>query len=180
MVRAASAGYPGGAFHTPMPPYPYAALRYGEHGFGVVQVLCDPTGKVAEARMLLETGYLDLDKYTLDFARAHWTGQPNSTWKVPVEYRFTNRVVMPGAKGTSVKGWYTPMPPYPPDSMRKMESGSGVIKIVTNDAGQVADARMIRSTGAQRLDTVTVYYALASWHGPARSIREIPVSFGIK
>ena len=64
-----------------------------------------------------------------------------------MEFRFTNRVVMPGATGTRVKGWYTPMPPYPPDSLRKMEAGAGVMKIVTDTAGHVTDARMIQSTG---------------------------------
>ena len=178
---AAEVVHTSGVVHTPTPPYPYTARQNREQGYGIVRVTCDATGKAVDVVMARSTGYDDLDENVLAYARAHWSGLPNTRFRVPVDYRLT------GPHGgtrdlpkASPGGWYTPIPRYPTDSVRFMESGSGVVKIATDANGRVAKAEMIKSTGARRLDDVTIDYAMGFWKGPPKSIREVPVSYVLK
>ena len=174
---AAETTHTTSGIYTPIPPYPMMARRNIEQGFGLVRVTCDGVGKVAEVKMVRSTGYDDLDENVLSFARAHWHGPPNTRFRVPVDYRLSGSHSPPKIAKTGPGEWSTPMPHYPHDSVRFLESGSGVVKVVTDANGQVCKADMAKSTGVKRLDDATVDYAIGLWKGPPKSTREVAVRF---
>ncbi len=166
-----------GQVHTPIPPYPYTARQNYEQGAGTVRVWFDGSGKAAKATIAHSTGYEDLDENVVSFARAHWTGPPNATVNVPVDYRLGKRNGDPGS-GKRLSGqWYTPTPHYPHAAVQFLESGSGMVRVATDATGRINHAEMIRSTGVKRLDENTIHYALNFWGGPSNSTKEVPVSY---
>ena len=72
--------------HTPHPSYPYAARAKHVQGSGVCHVVFGVTGHVASAEMTRSTGSDILDNNTVEFAKANWTGAPNSSVNVPITY----------------------------------------------------------------------------------------------
>ena len=176
----AEATHTGGTIYTPIPPYPLSARQNIEQGFGIVHITCDNSGKVAQAVMTRSTGYDDLDENVLNFARAHWHGQPNTRFSVPVDYRLIGSHADTAAGKTPPGEWFTPMPHYPRASVKFLESGSGVVKIATDANGRTIKAYMIKSTGVKRLDDATIDYAIGFWRGPKNNSREVPVRFVLK
>lgn len=87
-----SAGRPGGAPggirpRTPKPPYPFQARVAKLTGSGICRVTFDAAGRVMGAVMIQSIGNTLLDNNTASYARANWSGQPNSVADVPVTYR---------------------------------------------------------------------------------------------
>ena len=72
--------------HTPMPPYPSSVRAAHVVGSGLFAVDFDRSGHAASVTIVQSTGSDALDANTVSFAKASWTGQPDSTAKVPVNY----------------------------------------------------------------------------------------------
>ena len=72
---------------TPTPGYP--AVAYAAHitGAGRCQVTFGASGNVVKATMVKSTGAKVLDDNTLAWARAHWTGRPDTRVQVPITYK---------------------------------------------------------------------------------------------
>ena len=56
-------------------------------GSGSVRVTFDATGHVSKIAVVKSVGSALLDKNTLEYGRANWKGQPNSTVIVPITYK---------------------------------------------------------------------------------------------
>jgi protein TonB len=73
--------------HTPKPPYPYQARAARLQGSGSVRVSFDSAGRCSSCTIVQSVGSGVLDSNTTNFARANWTGPPNSTTTVPITYQ---------------------------------------------------------------------------------------------
>lgn len=85
-------GTPGAAHlgvkpHTPQPPYPYQARAAHITGSGSVSVTFDGSGHASSVSISQSVGSAILDSNTVQFARANWTGTPNTHVTVPITYR---------------------------------------------------------------------------------------------
>lgn len=81
-------GTPGGGhLHTSKPPYPYQARAARLQGSGSVRVTFDGSGHVSSAVIEQSVGSGILDNNTISYAKANWTGPPNTTTTVPITYR---------------------------------------------------------------------------------------------
>ena len=56
-------------------------------GSGVCRVTFDGSGHVSDASMTQSIGSGILDNNTIQFAKANWSGAPNTTTNVPITYR---------------------------------------------------------------------------------------------
>ena len=59
-------------------PYPYASVVHKETGSGLIELTTGADGKVAEAEMIQKIGHPSLDTEAVTYAKAQWTGPPNS------------------------------------------------------------------------------------------------------
>jgi TonB family protein len=73
--------------HTSKPPYPYQARAARLQGSGSVRVVFDGSGHVSSAVIEQSVGSGILDSNTISYAKANWTGPPNTTTTVPITYR---------------------------------------------------------------------------------------------
>ena len=85
-------GTPGAAHlgvkpHTPQPPYPYQARAAHITGSGSVAVTFDGSGHASSVTVSQSAGSGLLDNNTIQFAKANWTGTPNTRVTVPITYR---------------------------------------------------------------------------------------------
>ncbi len=85
-------GTPGAAHlgvkaHTPQPPYPYQARAAHITGSGSVSVTFDGSGHASSVSVSQSVGSAILDSNTVQFAKANWTGTPNTHVTVPITYR---------------------------------------------------------------------------------------------
>jgi TonB family protein len=69
------------------PPYPAEMIRLGKEGVVEVEILVNPDGRVAEARILKSSGFSAFDRVTVDEARRKWRfkpatrdGEPYAQW----------------------------------------------------------------------------------------------------
>jgi len=79
---------------SPAPSYPPAALRRGESGTVVVQVLVDASGQPLDAKVIQRSGSRDLDRAALEAVRgwrfqpAQSNGQPmQGTLEIPFDFK---------------------------------------------------------------------------------------------
>ncbi len=86
-------GTPGAAhlgsagWHKPDPPYPAQARMSHVVGSGSVRCATDASGQVISAVIVESAGSAILDHNMTSFARANWSGPPNSTATIPFTYR---------------------------------------------------------------------------------------------
>ncbi|HZJ15661.1 MAG TPA: energy transducer TonB [Chthoniobacteraceae bacterium] len=76
----------GPGWRTVRPPYPAKAMAARAQGKGVFRISTNRDGRVEKVEIIEKIHPL-LDGYTAGFARAHWTGPPNTTRDVPVSYQ---------------------------------------------------------------------------------------------
>lgn len=67
------------------PPYPSAAIRFGEEGNLDIEVLVAGNGRVVDARITRSSGHVRLDQAALDEARRNWRLKPATVGGDPVE-----------------------------------------------------------------------------------------------
>jgi protein TonB len=67
------------------PPYPSAAIRFGEEGNLDIEVLVSRNGRVADARIARSSGYPRLDQAALEEARRAWRLKPGTVDGEPIE-----------------------------------------------------------------------------------------------
>ena len=67
------------------PPYPSAAIRFGEEGNLEIEVLVARNGRVADARIARSSGYPRLDQAALEEARRGWRLKPGTVDGEPIE-----------------------------------------------------------------------------------------------
>ncbi len=74
--------------YTPVPPYPYQAVRARLEGSGTAKVSFDETGKAISVTMVKSTGSSVLDDNTIAYGFANWRSMRGKmTSFVPVAYR---------------------------------------------------------------------------------------------
>jgi len=86
VIDAKGAKPVGPGWRTSRGPYPAEALAARAQGVGVVRISTNRDGRVEKAEMIKKIHPL-LDAHTVAFARANWTGPPNTTRDVPIIYR---------------------------------------------------------------------------------------------
>ena len=69
------------------PPYPAQARMAHIQGSGSVRVSTDGSGHVVSAVIVQSVGSGLLDNNTLQYAKANWSGPPNSTVVIPITYK---------------------------------------------------------------------------------------------
>jgi TonB family protein len=77
-------------WHRPEPPYPAQAKILHITGSGSVRCVTDSSGRVVSAVIVESAGSPILDHSMMSFAKANWSGPPNSTAVIPFTYRFLN------------------------------------------------------------------------------------------
>ncbi len=80
-------GTPGGRLRVSRPPYPYQARAAHLQGSGSVHVVFDGSGHVSSAEIVQSVGSGILDNNTVSYAKANWTGPPNTSATAPITYR---------------------------------------------------------------------------------------------
>ena len=132
----------------------------------------DAHGRATSVAVIESTGSKILDKNTVDFARQHWTVQPNTTALVPIYWQLS--------PSTKTKVHYrTPAIPYPYSARANPLHGSGSVRVTFDARGKAISAEMTRSTGNSVLDEATTSFARANWTstGGGCSTIEVPVAF---
>lgn len=173
------------------PDYPYEARRSGTTGSGIILLEIDPaTGEVKKASMAQSTGSPILDRAALDAFR-RWRFKPGTTHLVKVPITFTvggnvrteyavKKKPMDEAlerflgKGTVIRG---PIPEYPRSVPWIDKAGKGVYELHVQKDGRVSEVRILKRSGDDTFDQVTVT-TLRKWRlrrGPL--ILELPLSF---
>ena len=173
------------------PDYPYEARRSGITGSGIILLEVEPaTGEVKKASMAASTGSAILDRAALDAFR-RWRFKPgtNRLIKVPITFTVAGNVRTEYAvkkkpidealarflgKGTVIKG---PIPEYPRSLPWTNKSGRGVYEMHVQKDGRVSKVRIIKRSGDDTFDRVTLS-TLRNWRlrrGPL--ILELPLSF---
>lgn len=176
---------------APRPEYPYEARRAKITGTGVVVLQVDPsTGKVTSARMEPSTGSAILDRAAL-WAFRRWRFKPGSVkmLRSPITFTMAGNVVtefvvkkkpMDEAlarflgEGTVIDG---PIPEYPRYPRWIDKTGKGVYELHVQKNGRVSDVRIMKRSGDDTFDRVTVR-TLRKWRlrrGPL--ILELPLRF---
>ncbi len=82
----------------------------------------------------------------------------------PVSGAGTGMAGVPGAKPGKAR---TPQPTYPSYASAGRMSGTVVVSLVVDDAGNVVSCSLVRSCGFPQLDSHTCDYIRRSWHWPA-------------
>lgn len=62
------------------PKYPMSVAKAGRGGHGVVSVAFDACGRVTDARMVVKTGWRELDQASIEAARTWTLGKPKPDW----------------------------------------------------------------------------------------------------
>jgi protein TonB len=75
------------------PPYPAEMIRLGKEAVVDVEVLVNPDGRVAAARVLNSSGFSAFDRVTLEEARRKWRFKPATRDGVPYAQWTRQRVV---------------------------------------------------------------------------------------
>lgn len=179
------------ATHAPRPEYPYEARRLGLTGSGIVKIEVDPeSGRVTSARMDPSTGHAILDKAATDAFRL-WRFKPGLVrrvrspitftttgtpfYRLDVKAKSTDEVLAAFlGKGTVLRGSF---PAYPRSVEWTPKQGSGVYELHVQKDGSVGQVKVLKSSGDQTFDEVTVK-TLRKWklrRGPL--IIELPLSF---
>ena len=183
------------AVYTPRPTYPYEARARHLQGSGVAILTIDPaTGNVSNAVMAVSTGAQILDNAAIS-AFSQWRFRPGTVSKVRLPITFTlafgrGSVVMEVRvlKAPRLDHALAPflgkenvikasMPVYPANPPWTSKQGRGVYEIHVNKAGTVTDVKILKSSGDQTFDDVTVK-TLHQWrlrNGP--KIIELPLAF---
>jgi TonB family protein len=81
------------------PPYPASLIRNGTEGSVDVEVFVQPSGRVADARIVRSSGHELFDRATLDEARRNWrllpatrNGEPYAQWyRLRVVFKLKNQ-----------------------------------------------------------------------------------------
>ena len=174
------------------PEYPYEARRRHLTGTGYIVVEVNPaTGRVTRAYMDPGTGSTILDNEAL-FAFRRWRFKPGTPPRMrsPISFMMAagtgprDRLVASRSmddalaaflgKGTVVNG---PIPEYPRDPAWTNKRGKGVYEIRAAKNGRVEAVRVVKPSGDEVFDHVTVE-TLRKWklrRGPL--IVELPLSF---
>ena len=179
------------ATKAPRPEYPYEARRTRLTGTGIVKIEVDaPTGRVTSVRMDPSTGHAILDQAAIEAFR-EWRFKPGMVSRVrtPITFTVSGSPVYELAvkakstdevlaaflgKGTVVRGRF---PAYPTSVPWTTKQGSGVYELHVQKDGSVGQVKVLKSSGDQTFDDVTVK-ALRKWklrRGPL--IIELPLSF---
>jgi protein TonB len=72
------------------PPYPKIALEQAEQGTVILLMTVDAAGNIVSIEVKTSSGYLILDRATLDYVRLHWTlpaGDGNRQFETSITYR---------------------------------------------------------------------------------------------
>ena len=177
----------------PPPEYPYEARRARITGSGIIVLELDrSTGKVKTAYMAPSTGKPILDRAALDAFR-QWRFKPGtqSPIKIPIDftvgvgprivtdYRVKQKPMDEAlahflGKGTVLKG---PIPTYPRFPSWSFKRGKGVYELHIQKDGSVAGVRILKGSGDDTFDRVTVK-TLRGWRfrrGPL--VLELPLQF---
>ena len=174
------------------PEYPYEARRQRLTGTGIAIMEVDPaTGRVTRAFMAESTGSAILDRAALN-AFQQWRFKPGAVAgvRIPItfsmtgghtytEYKVDKKPmdhVLAGflGRGTVLKGAIPEYPRFPPWRPKR---GKGVYEMHAGKDGRVAAVRILKSSGDETFDRVTVK-TLRKWQfrrGPL--IVELPLSF---
>jgi protein TonB len=93
-VKPALVGVMRDPRHPPtQPPYPAEMIRLGKEGVVEVEILVNPDGRVAEARILKSSGFSAFDRSTMEEARRKWRFKPATRDGVPYAQWTRQRVV---------------------------------------------------------------------------------------
>lgn len=183
------------AVFAPRPAYPYEARAKREQGSGIAVLTVDPaTGNVTNVVMAPSTGVEILDNATISAYR-RWRFKPGTvkTAKLPVSFALVGAGVadvgvVQVRKALPMEKLLTPLlgkgnvinaptPVYPPHPLHTSKQGRGVYEIHVNKAGDVTEVKILKSSGDETFDQVTVD-TLRQWrlrHGP--KIIELPLVF---
>jgi TonB family protein len=180
--------------NAPIPTYPYEARARRIQGSGVAVASVDPaTGSVTDVVMASSTGSYILDEAALAAFR-RWRFKPGTVKKVRIPIHFTlagvgysiaevrvlnalpmEKLLTPLlGKGNVINA---PIPVYPPHQLGISKHGRGVYELHVDKAGAVTEVKILKSSGDQMFDQVTVD-TLRQWrlrHGP--KIIELPLVF---
>jgi len=174
------------------PEYPYQARLHRITGRGVVSMKIDrATGQVTSCEMALSTGSPILDDAALSAFR-QWRFKPGGPAKTICPIVFTMSGVRADyhvkekstdealaaflGRGTVDKG---PMPRYPWWIRWTNKQGKGVYEIHVRKDGTVSDVKILKRSGDEVFDQITVY-TLRRWRlrrGPL--IVELPLVFNL-
>ncbi len=160
-------------------------------GSGIVLIEVDrPSGRVTSVRMDPSTGHTVLDQAAIEAFRA-WRFKPGSVsrirtpitftvgsrprYELDVKAKSTDAVLAAFlGKGTVLRGSF---PAYPRSAPWTVKQGSGVFELHVQKDGSVGKVKILKSSGDQVFDDVTVK-TLSNWQlrrGPL--IIELPLSF---
>ena len=76
--------------------------------------------------------------------------------------------------------WVLPRPPYPAAARATHEQGKIIITVTTDATGKVVKADAVPANKKDDLPNLTkmcVRWALAQWHGPPNTTREVSLQF---
>lgn len=172
---------------APRPEYPLEARARRWTGGGVVVMEVDSTtGKVTTATMVRSTGHKILDDAAVAAFR-RWSFKPGTVTRVTTPIRFTlgrsatteaDQVVASLTGGIAI---YAPAPQPPREAVTlKPNQGKGIFRLRIARHGNVADVKVLQSTGSEVLDGAAVA-ALREWYFKIGSTEiDIPIDFKLK
>ncbi len=143
--------------HCTPPEYPRESIQLGETGSVVLNMLIDVDGAVLETKVFSSSGYPRLDEATVAalgkcrFIPKLGDGQPEQSWSY---IKFTWKLVDDAEQFLARIDRRFPcdMPEYPVASFRLGESGIVTLVLQVDVDGSVSDAKIMASSGYQRLD----------------------------
>ena len=142
----------GGVGMLPTPPFPLSAYENHEQGCVVVSVTFGSEGKTTGCKVLISSGWADIDRSTVAFIKAHWKNKAlaGQTIKVPVNF------VLPRDSPPQSLGDINPLEAGSPDR-------TVVLNVTFGNEGWVSDVGVAQSSGFERLDQETVAFVWSHW-----------------
>lgn len=129
--------------------------------------------------MSKSTGSKALDDYFMQHQNGLWNGLRNRSLSIGVTCQAVAVSTPHGKKVVEVMALH---PPYPYQSRALHEQGSGSVRASFDEKGNITNAAMAQSTGSQRLDGNTVFYAQKFWRssGGEKVTTIIPVTYRLR
>ncbi len=142
-----------------------------ERGRIVLAITFDPSGKVAECRLVRSNAPVELEASTVDYVRTHWNFPLFGGMKVTLPIVFEE-----GAGPTHWNGDF-PLPPnpFPYDSQKYTMK----LRLTFNKEGWVSHVEATQTSGIQLADDETGAWIQAHWHHVAYANRtvDVPLEF---
>ena len=149
------------------------AFRRAKPPAGKYRVLVDVSpGRNGGARVAQTSGNHDVDEVAMDFADAYVTQIPKlREMHLTRELRFPLLFDLQPTTGV----WHTHVPEGAVGTRTTLGAGGLVmIRVATGPDGRISQAKVVKSSGLERLDDALADYARRHWSGPPNSATIVP------